>query len=90
MENYTKIRVHINAETKLYVSEEELVVFKLSGDYMVEYLNDKYELHRTDGPAIEYACGCSASYVRGILHFTSKKKCKKKNGIMALLGRLGG
>ena len=34
----------------------------------VEYYNDKDELHRTDGPAIEYDSGSKYWYVNGIPH----------------------
>ncbi len=67
--NYSKIRLTLKDRTQVYISEEELVIFKLSGKYLyIEYLNKKGKLHRTDGPAIELANGRKEWYVEGKLN----------------------
>jgi hypothetical protein len=69
--NYTKIRVRFRDQTELSISEDELIVFKISGDYYaIEYLNDEDALHRTDGPAIEEADGSKSWWVDGKRHRT--------------------
>jgi hypothetical protein len=67
--NYTKIRVTLKDNTELYIDEDELIVFKLSGEYKyIEYLNDKDEWHRLDGPAFEGASGSKEWWVGGKHH----------------------
>ena len=67
--NYTKIRIVLKDATELYISEDELTVFKLSGDYhRIDYLNDKDQWNRLDGPAIEWANGDKSWYVDGQKH----------------------
>ena len=67
--NYTKIKVILRDLSQLYVDADELVVFKLSGDYIrIEYLNDKHEWHRTDGPALEWVKGRKSWWVDGGRH----------------------
>jgi hypothetical protein len=67
--NYTKIRVNLKDWTFLYVNEDELLVFKMSGEYRcIDYLNDENRYHRTDGPAIEYVHGTKSWWVDGRLH----------------------
>ena len=52
--NYTKIKVVFKDNTVLYISEDEVVIYQLSGDYhSIEYQNDEHNWHRTDGPAYE-------------------------------------
>ena len=34
----------------------------------IRYRNSKYELHRLDGPAIEWASGSKTWYANGIIH----------------------
>jgi hypothetical protein len=51
-------------DEQLYVNEDELLVFKLSGEYRyIEYLNDKNDYHRLDGPAFESSDGYKAWWV---------------------------
>ena len=67
--NYTKIKVVFRDDTALYISEDEIVVYQLSGDYnYIAYLNDKGQAHRLDGPAIEGADGGKRWYVNGQAH----------------------
>ena len=67
--NYTKIEVVFKDNTRLYISEDEVVVYQLSGDYnYIAYLNDKGQAHRLDGPAIEGAEGYKGWYVNGQRH----------------------
>ena len=67
--NYTKIKVVLKDNTELYIDEDELIVFKISGDYQyIAYLNDKNENHRLDGPAFEWADGYKERYVDGKRH----------------------
>ena len=67
--NYTKIRIVFKDYTDLDISEDEIVVYQLSGDYRyIEYLNDAGQIHRLDGPAIEYANGDKWWYVNGVAH----------------------
>ena len=64
--NYTKIRIVFKDDTELYISEDEIVVYQLSGDYKyIEYQNDKEQAHRLDGPAREWANGSKWWYVDG-------------------------
>ena len=52
--NYTKIRIVFKDYSELYISEDEVDVFKLSGNYrFIEYRNAEDALHRLDGPAYE-------------------------------------
>ena len=75
MENYTRTRVVLGYSTRLYISEEELTAFKLSGAYQkIEYVDSKGRLHRTDGPAVEHSCGCTQVYVHGVF-FSSGQHC---------------
>ena len=67
--NYTKIRVVFKDWSTLYISEEEVDVFTLSRDYRyIEYLNDKGQLHRLDGPTREFSDGVKSWWVNGQLH----------------------
>ena len=67
--NYTKIKVVFKDYTDLDISEDEIVVYQLSGDYKyIEYQNDKEQTHRLDGPAIEWADGSTEWYVNGQTH----------------------
>ena len=68
--NYTKIKITLKDYIELIISEEELIIFKLSGAYnYIEYLNSKNELHRTDGPAEEWLnVGNKYWYYMGIPH----------------------
>jgi hypothetical protein len=34
----------------------------------IEYYNEKGELHRTDGPAVEWNDGCNSWWINGKLH----------------------
>jgi hypothetical protein len=53
----------------LDISEDELLVFKMSGEYYgIVYLNDKDEPHRTDGPAYEWRDGGWSWWVNGVQH----------------------
>ena len=45
-----------------------------------EYTNDKGELHRTDGPAIEYPSGTKEWYLNGQLHRTDGPAVERANG----------
>ena len=56
--NYTKIKISFRDNTELYISEDELVVYQLSGDYYyIAYQDNNRYSHRTDGPAHEWADG---------------------------------
>ena len=67
--NYTKIRMVFKDDTELYISEDEIVVYQLSGDYKyIEYQNDKEQAHRVDGPAYEWADGGKWWFVNGQRH----------------------
>ena len=67
--NYTKIRIVFKDYTELYISEDEIVVYQLSGDYRyIVYLNDNGQRHRLDGPAYEGADGSKEWYVNGQAH----------------------
>lgn len=69
--NYTKIKIVFKDHTSLYISEDEIVIFKLSGDYVnFAYLNDKDLLHRLDGPAIDVTDGSKYWYENGKRHRT--------------------
>ena len=78
--NYTKIRIVFRDYSELYISEDELVVYQLSGDYeYIEYKNDKGQTHRLDGPAYEWANGSKYWYVNGKEY--SKKEFERKYGV---------
>jgi hypothetical protein len=68
--NYTKIRVFFKDCTVLYISEDEVIVYKLCGNYgYIEYLNDKDQPHRLENqPAVEHANGTKAWLVDGKRH----------------------
>ena len=64
--NYTKIKVVLKDSTELVSSEEERTIYQLSGEYFyIIYLNDEGRLHRTDGPAVEWASGSKMWWVNG-------------------------
>ena len=46
----------------------------------VEWLNEKCDLHRTDGPAAEYASGDRFWYVNGKYHRTDGPAIEYANG----------
>jgi hypothetical protein len=69
VKNYTKIKLTLKDNTELYIDEDELIVFKMSGEYdYIKYLNDRNERHRLDGPAVEYADGDSRWWINGRRH----------------------
>ena len=73
--NYTKIKIVFKDWTEKYIDEDEVVVFKLSGDYYyISYLNDNGFLHRTDGPAVEWASGDKSWWVYGVENTTEYNK----------------
>ena len=47
---------------------------------MIEHRNEKGELHRTDGPAVEYADGYRAWYLNGKLHRVDGPAIERANG----------
>jgi hypothetical protein len=71
VDNYTMIKLTLKDNTELFIDEDELVVFKLSGEYRyIEYLNDKTAYHRTDGPAVVWSNGRKSWWVDGRRHRT--------------------
>ena len=50
--------------------EEELLTRTESPDGTIEYRDSKGELHRIDGPAIEYGNGTNVWFVNGLRHRT--------------------
>jgi hypothetical protein len=65
--NYTKIRVVFKDYVELAVNEDEVTVFQLAGGYhRIDYLNDKDQPHRTDGPACVWADGWQGWYENGV------------------------
>jgi len=73
--NYTKIQVVFKDYTSVYISEDEIVVYQLSGDYhRIEYQNNEHQPHRTDGPAAIWTDGYKAWYENGVcLRLTDSK-----------------
>jgi hypothetical protein len=66
VKNYTKIIVTFKDWTKLGIDEDEVTVFKMSGEYShISYQNDIGQWHRLDGPAVEEADGSKWWYVDG-------------------------
>jgi hypothetical protein len=49
-------------------------------DDRIEYHNEFGELHRTDGPAIEYKSGTKQWYINGKLHRTDGPAIEYSNG----------
>ena len=67
--NYTQIKIVFKAWSEKYISEDELVIFKLSGDYhYIKYFNNEGQAHRTDGPAVEWADGDKEWWENGQRH----------------------
>ena len=84
--NYTeikKIKVTFKDGTALYIDDDELTVFKLSGDYdYIIYRNAENQLHRGGGlPAIEWADGSKSWYENG--------QCYRAGGLPAIEWKYG-
>ena len=80
MENCTKIQIGFYT-ARLCVSEEELLVFKLSGEYeYIEYVNDEGQPHRLDGPAWEWASGHRSWWENGERHRLDGPAIESKEG----------
>ena len=84
MKNYTKIMIVFEDNTALRISEEEVTVFQMAGGYTyIEYLNDKDQQHRLDGPAMEWADGYKAWFVNGKRHRLDGPAIERSNGSKA-------
>ena len=67
--NYTKIQVVFTGGEVLYITEDEVVVYQLSEDYLyMVYMNDNKDPHRLDGPAWNWADGSKSWWENGERH----------------------